>query len=121
MKQIDIVFPHERLNDVNDILHKHKVGGLMFFDIKGRGKVKHERVEARTVEGYTTGRTYVPEFGSRTILVVMVPDTLVKPIVEDVLTTLSTGSAGDGKIFVKDLGEAYDIGTKQSGDVALGP
>lgn len=121
MKQIDIVFPHERLHDVNNILYKHKVGGLMFYDIKGRGKAKHEAVEHRTAEGYSTGRTYVPEFGSRTILIVMVPDTLVNPIVQELLASISTGSAGDGKIFVKDIGEAYDIGTKQSGDVALGP
>jgi len=31
----------------------------------------------------------------------MVPDTLVNPIVQAVLSSLSTGSAGDGKIFVK--------------------
>ena len=119
MKQLDIVFPHERLNDVNNILYKHKVGGLMFYDIKGRGKAKHEPVEHRTVEGYATGRIYVPEFGSRTKLVVVIPDTLVNPIVQELLTTLSTGSAADGKIFVKDVNEAYDIGTKQSGEAAL--
>ena len=49
----------------------------------------------------------------------MVPDTLVNPIVQDLLTTISTGSAGDGKIFVKDIGEAYDMGAKQSGDIAF--
>jgi nitrogen regulatory protein PII len=32
---------------------------------------------------------------------------------------MSTGSASDGKIFVYDAVEAYDIGTKQSGDAAL--
>jgi hypothetical protein len=29
MKQIDIVVPNERLLDVNTILYRHKVGGLM--------------------------------------------------------------------------------------------
>jgi nitrogen regulatory protein P-II 1 len=45
---------------------------------------------------------------------------LAKPIIQDLLGSLSTGSPADGKIFVKDVTEAYDIGSKQSGDVALG-
>jgi nitrogen regulatory protein PII len=32
---------------------------------------------------------------------------------------MSTGSTSDGKIFVYDIKEAYDIGTKRTGDMAL--
>ena len=119
MKQIDIIFPHERLNEVNDILYKHKVGGLSFYDIKGRGRVERKPVAERTAGGYQTGRTYVPEFGTRTKLEVLVPDSSAKQIIDDLLGSLSTGSVSDGKIFVKDVTEAYDIGSKQSGDAAL--
>jgi len=91
----------------------------LFHDIKGRGRAERKPVEERTGGGYKTGRTYVPEFGSRTKIEVLVPDSLAQQIVQDVLTSLSTGSAADGKVFVKDVAEAYDIGTKQSGDVAL--
>jgi nitrogen regulatory protein P-II 1 len=45
MKQLDIVIPHERLSDVNRILYNHKVGGMMYYDIKGRGRVEREPVE----------------------------------------------------------------------------
>ncbi len=120
MKQIDVIIPHERLNKVNDILYKHKVGGLSFYDIKGRGRVEHKSVAERTAEGYQTGGRYVPEFGTRTKLEVLVPDSLAKQIIDDLLRSLSTGSVSDGKIFVKDVTEAYDIGSKQSGDVAVG-
>lgn len=120
MKQIEIVFAHERLNTVNEILYKHNVGGLSFYDIKGRGRVEHKPVQHRTAEGYQTGRSYIPEFGIRTKLEVLVPDSLAKPIIQDLLGSLSTGSPADGKIFVKDVTEAYDIGSKQSGDDALG-
>jgi nitrogen regulatory protein P-II 1 len=41
-----------------------------------------------------------------------------KPIVDDILSRLNTGQASDGKIFIKDIQEAYDIGTKISGDKA---
>jgi nitrogen regulatory protein P-II 1 len=121
MKHIYLVIPHERFEVVNEILYKHKVGGHMFYDVKGRGKAKPEPVRER-VEGYggfATGRTYIPEFGTRTRLEVFVPDSIAEQIIQDLLTTLSTGSAKDGKIFVSDVTQAYDIGTKQSGDVAL--
>ena len=38
MKRLDILIPHERLTDVNELLHKHKVGGMSFYEIKGRGR-----------------------------------------------------------------------------------
>ncbi|MFZ0894051.1 MAG: P-II family nitrogen regulator, partial [Candidatus Nitrosopolaris sp.] len=119
MKQIDIIIPRKRLNEVNDILYKHKVGGLSFYDIKGRGQKEQKSVPVR-VQGYATRRTHVPKFGIRTKLEVLVPDSLVKLLIHDLLATLSTGRDSVGKIFVKDVTEAYDIGSKQSGDVALG-
>jgi nitrogen regulatory protein P-II 1 len=122
MKQLDIVVPHERLTDVNRILYEHKVGGMMYYDVKGRGRVERQPTEERLsaqAGGYTTGRRYIPEFGSRTKVEVLVPDSTYKQIIDEILKTISTGSAADGKIFVKDIAEAYDIGSKQSGDPAL--
>jgi nitrogen regulatory protein P-II 1 len=114
MKRIDLIIPQERLAEVNDLLHKHKVGGMTFYDIKGRGRAKREPV--------SVGRgvmRYVPEFGFRTKVEVLVPDAVAKSIIDDVLKVISTGSASDGKIFVYDVAEAYDIGSKEKGDAAL--
>jgi nitrogen regulatory protein P-II 1 len=114
MKRLDIIIPHERLSEVNDILHKHKVGGITFYDIKGRGRAKQEPL--------AVGRgvmRYVPEFGTRTKIEVLVKDSLAKEIIDDLLKKISTGSTSDGKIFVYDVAEAYDIGSKESGDSAL--
>jgi nitrogen regulatory protein P-II 1 len=114
MKRLDIIVPHEYLPDVNDILRKHKVGGMSFYDVKGRGRAKHEPV--------TVGRgviSYVPEFASRTKVEVVVSDSLVKGIVDDVLKAFGNGTLAIGKIFVYDIAEAYDIGTKVQGDSAL--
>ena len=64
-------------------------------------------------------RRYIPEFGSRTKIEVLISDSLIKSIIGDVLKLISTGSASDGKIFVYDVAEAYDIGSKQTGDKAI--
>lgn len=117
MKELDIIIPHEQLNELNEILHKHKVGGMYFTQITGRGRAERKEVEV-LVAGYKTGERYVPEFGSRTLITVVVPDSMEKPIIDDILSRLSTGQASDGKIFVKSLTEAYDIGTKTAGDKA---
>jgi nitrogen regulatory protein P-II 1 len=76
MKELDITIPHERLSDVNSILYKHKVGGMYFFEISGRGRAERQPIETTTLEGYRTGKRYVPEFGSRTMVHVIVPDSI---------------------------------------------
>lgn len=49
---------------------------------------------------------------------VLVPDSMEKVLISDIMDKISTGSAGDGKIFVKDIAGAYDIGSKEAGDKA---
>jgi nitrogen regulatory protein P-II 1 len=114
LKRIDLIIPHERLRDVNDLMHEHEVGGLTFYDIKGRGRTRQEPI--------TVGRgvmRYVPEFGSRIKVEVLVSDEKAKPLIDDVLVKIGTGSVSDGKIFVYDVSEAYDMGSKESGNSAL--
>ncbi len=114
MKRIDLIIPHERLHEVNDLLRKHQVGGLTVYDVKGRGRAKHEPV--------AIGRgvmRYIPEFGSRTKIEVVVSDLNSKSIIEDVLKLISTGAASDGKVFVYDVAEAYDIGSKEQGEKSI--
>jgi nitrogen regulatory protein P-II 1 len=90
---------------------------MMFYDIKGRGHAKREAPVITDVYNY--GKKYTPEFGSRTKIDVLVSDPVAKQLVDDLIKNLSTGSTSDGKIFIKDISEAYDIGSKQVGDVAL--
>ena len=43
MKEVDLIIPHERLNDVNRILYKHKVGGMYFHEITGEVEQNDQR------------------------------------------------------------------------------
>ena len=114
MKRLDIIVSQQHIEAVNDILHKNKVGGLTFYEIKGRGRSKYEP------EHVGTGvMEYTPEFGRWIKVEILVTDSQAKQIIDHILKVLSTGSASDGKIFVYDVAEAYDIGTKKTGDIAL--
>ena len=59
------------------------------------------------------------EFSSGTKIEVIVADSLVKAIVNDILNILREASFASGKIFVCDIMEAYDIETKETGEAAL--
>jgi len=46
-------------------------------------------------------------------------DSLADKVVEKILESTSTGLTGEGKIFVSDVDEVIDIGSKQRGEGAL--
>jgi nitrogen regulatory protein P-II 1 len=41
---------------------------------------------------------------------------MVDKVVEKLLNSTSTGLAGEGKIFISDVDDAIDIGSKQRGE-----
>jgi nitrogen regulatory protein P-II 1 len=114
MKRLDITVRHEQVGKVSDCLRKNEVGGLTFYDVKGRGHSKYEP------EHVGTGvMEYKPDFGHWIKIELLVADSQVKPIIDDLLQMISSGSPSDGKIFIYDVAEAIDIGTKRRGDKAL--
>jgi nitrogen regulatory protein P-II 1 len=44
MKRLDLMVPHKRVREVNEILHNYKVGGMTMYNIKGRGRALQEPV-----------------------------------------------------------------------------
>jgi nitrogen regulatory protein P-II 1 len=108
MKQIDIIIPNERFATVNKLLYKHKIIALLVSQVSTRGGEKLDEVQER-VYVYNTGKRYVPEFVPRYKLELLVSDSTVKSVVDDVLNTLSIEHEVRGKILVKDVAETYDI------------
>jgi nitrogen regulatory protein P-II 1 len=117
MKEIDIIFSHERLSAINELLYKHRVG-FLFYTIDGRARETRDEVpEILSKEApYATGRKTIPHYSRGIKLEMIVSDAMAKPIIDEFIATLSTGSTSDGRIFVKDISEGYDIGSKKSWD-----
>ena len=112
MKKIDVIIAHEQLIEITEIIHKHKVGGMTFYNIKGRGRSNLEPVDSNKGILRPT-----PEF-QRIKCERIVPEHMVRSIVHEILKVINRGSAPDGKIFVYEV-VAHDIRTKISGEIAL--
>jgi nitrogen regulatory protein P-II 1 len=113
MKQIDIYIPWENVSETTELLHKHEVGGMSLSEIKGRSKIPHEPVPDM-VRTYWYGKKMIPEYINRICVSVIVPDAKTKPIIDDLLKL----NPKRGKVFVRDIVEAYDLVSKTSGESA---
>ncbi|HSF51464.1 MAG TPA: P-II family nitrogen regulator [Nitrososphaeraceae archaeon] len=116
MKEIDIYIRSDDLSKVTDILQKYKVG-MTFFDIFGTGRTP--RAAQKIVDVYMTGKTNIPKFVKRTNVKTIVPDASAKQIVDDLLNSFGSAVEPYGLMFIKDVSDAYEIGSKLSGDAVL--
>ena len=59
-------------------------------------------------------KKYVPEYVYRTHMSTIVPDSRLKPVIDDLKLTPTRG-----KVFVRDVLEAYDLASKSTGESAI--
>jgi nitrogen regulatory protein P-II 1 len=115
MKRVEAIISAEKVSAVNEALRNAGVGGATILDAKGRGKGEKPQVQSgRGTRGVSA------EFSVRANVVAVVDDPEVEKVIGAILDTTSTGSAGDGKIFVSTVTEAIDIGTRKRGQTAIG-
>lgn len=114
MKRIEAIFPPGRLDKVFRALEKIDIGGLTYLQTKGRGQLA--RPELSSGRGTST---FTPEFNANSSMIVVVKDPIADKVLNKILEVASTGLAGEGKIFVSDVDDAIDIGSKSRGESAI--
>jgi nitrogen regulatory protein P-II 1 len=114
MKKIEAVVPSARLDKAFSALKDLNLGGLTYYDSKGQGQIP--RPEMHSGRGTST---YRPEFNVNATIVIVTKESMVNKVVEKLLESTSSGLAGEGKIFVSDVEDVVDIGSKQRGEGAL--
>ena len=114
MKKIEAVIRREKFEAVDDALKKIGVGGLTLEEVKGRGRTR--LVTTVHMRGVWTQED---EYIRHIKLEIIAKDNEVGKVVDTILSSATTGSPGDGKIFVSGVDEFLDIGSKQSGDRAI--
>jgi nitrogen regulatory protein PII len=112
MKKVEAIIKPFKLDDVKDALTEVGIFGMTVTEVRGFGRQKGQK------EAYR-GAEYVVEFLPKTKIEVVVADGMVDRVVDTIVRAAKTGSIGDGKIFVTNLGEVIRIRTGESGDRAL--
>lgn len=109
MKKLEIIIRPEKLNDLKDILEQYEYSGLTVMSAMGCGHQKG---------------TSDPQFKKLGLEANLLPKLYVMTVVwdedlDDILATLverlSTGSVGDGKIFISDMADVVRIRTGEHG------
>jgi nitrogen regulatory protein P-II 1 len=111
MKKIEAIIRKTKLDEVKNALSEAGIDFFSFWDVRGIGKARQERVYR--------GVTYDTSTIERTMLSIIVRDKNVKKTVMAIINSARTGEIGDGKVFVSEISESYRIRTGESGDESL--
>lgn len=113
LKKIEAVFPQEKLDAVFNALTEIDISGFTYFSVKGRGARPREMVSSGR-----GGRVEATHNVNAFVYVVVTESQLPK-VIDAITTHAGTGVAGEGKIFIFNVDEAVDIGTKKKGESSL--
>ena len=113
MKKIEAVIPEDKLEGVFDALKELNIGGFTYFTVKGRGKRPRPQVPSGR------GGRFESQYNVNLEVFVVVSDSQVDQVVNAITTRASTGLAGEGKIFIYNVDDSIDIGTKKRGESSL--
>jgi nitrogen regulatory protein PII 2 len=124
MKEVMALIRMNMMNRTKRALADAGISSLHAKDCLGRGKgtIEIPRYVEGAAERY---QDMIQELGVAGRLVpkrminVIVPDKLVKTVVNTVIGVNKTGRSGDGKIFVLPVSESWRVRTGESGDDVL--
>ena len=112
MKKIEAIIKPFKLDDVKEALTAIGVIGMTVTEVRGFGRQKGHTELYR-------GSEYTVDFLPKVKIEVVVPDSLVKKVVETITGAAKTGSIGDGKVFVLPINESVRIRTGETGESAV--
>lgn len=106
MKRIDAMVPNIKRKIVCEAIIKAGAGGVTISETRGKGAGVRP-----TFTGAKGTARYVAEYSRTDTITTIVDDSMVDAIVKAVMSSVHTGTKGDGKIFVSPIDETYDITT----------
>ena len=112
MKKIEAIIKPFKMDDVREALAEIGVSGMTVSEVRGFGRQKGHKETYR-------GTEYQIDFVPKIKLEVVIPDNLEQKVIETIARAAKTGSIGDGKIFVSDVGTVIRIRTGETGEGAI--
>ena len=112
MKKVEAIIKPFKLDEVKDALAEVGIQGMTVTEVKGFGRTGGKKEVYR-------GSAYVVDFVPKIKIEIVVPESLVHPVIDAIEKTAKTGRIGDGKIFVTQVDEAVRIRTGERGEEAI--
>jgi nitrogen regulatory protein P-II 2 len=112
MKFVIAIVKPNRVDEVRGALSALGVKGMTVSEVKGYGRQKGHTEIYR-------GAEYRIDFVPKAKIEVAVDDAELQRVVEAITRAARSGTVGDGKIFVLELGETVRIRTGETGSAAL--
>lgn len=112
MKKIEAIIKPHRIEDIRTELSQLGIIGITAWDVRGFGRQKGHQELYR-------GSEYQVSFVPKIKMEIVVPDDKAEEVVNTIRKTANSGTIGDGKIFVSDVGRAIRIRTGEEDDEAL--
>ena len=110
--KIEAIVKPFKMDDVREALAEIGVSGMTVSEVRGFGRQKGHKETYR-------GTEYQIDFVPKIKLEVVIPDNLEQKVIETIARAAKTGSIGDGKIFVSDVGTVIRIRTGETGEGAI--
>ena len=104
MKLLKCIVRPEKLEEVKEALTKSNVTGMTITEVRGHGRQKGHKAVYRGTE-YSV--TLLP----KVMIELVVPDDRSNEILKTIITTARTGEIGDGRVFVMNVEQGYNVRT----------
>ena len=102
MKRIEVIVQSEVSKQVVRAIRKTGVEGVTLIQSLGQGAGERPEIGGHQIE-----------FNSTDVIITVVHDSIVNSVISSIMDVAHTGQKGDGKIFVTNVEESYDISTKE--------
>ncbi|WP_207941930.1 nitrogen regulatory protein P-II 1 [Enterococcus sp. DIV2402] len=113
MKKIEAIIRQEKLEELKLALDKDfQISGMTVTQVLGHGNQKG-------VAEFVRGQKVIPTLLPKIAIWLIVEDTQVEAITDEIIAICHTGEVGDGKIFIYNVEEVIRIRTKERGENAI--
>jgi nitrogen regulatory protein P-II 1 len=104
MKLLKAIIRPEKIEQVKDALTELHLTGMTVTEVRGHGRQKGHKAIYRGTE-YSV--TLLP----KVMLDLVIPDERVDEVLKKIIATARTGEIGDGRVFVLDVHDGYNVRT----------
>jgi nitrogen regulatory protein P-II 1 len=112
MKKIEAIIRPFKVDEVKTALSEIGLEGMTTIEVKGHGRQKGHTEVYR-------GSEYTVDLLPKVMILVVVPESVLKKATEAIVKAAKTDKIGDGKLFISTIDDVIRIRTEESGETVL--